>query len=62
MAIKGGALAAAREVLALQQARRAQDDAYSAAPRPAEPPLEPGAPANRVIEAWKRHRGPDAPT
>jgi Holin of 3TMs, for gene-transfer release len=56
MAIKGGALAAAREVIAMQQARRAQDEAECAALRTTEGSLEPEAPANRVIEAWKRHR------
>jgi hypothetical protein len=56
MAIKGGALAAAREVMAMQQARRAQDEAERAALRTAAPSPEPEGPANRVIEAWKRHR------
>jgi Holin of 3TMs, for gene-transfer release len=56
MAIKGGALAAAREVLAIQQAKR-EHDAAARAPLP-QPgaPREPDEPSNRVIEAWKRHR------
>jgi Holin of 3TMs, for gene-transfer release len=56
MAIKGGALAAAREVLAMQQAKRAQDEAERAALRTSERSLQPEGQANRVIEAWKRHR------
>jgi hypothetical protein len=56
MAIKGGALAAAREVLAIQQAKR-EHDAAARAPLPqAEAPVAPDAGSNRVIEAWKRHR------
>lgn len=56
MAIKGGALAAAREVLALQQAKR-EHDAATRAPLPlsVDAPAPDGSP-NQVIEAWKRHR------
>jgi len=56
MAIKGGALAAAREVLALQQAKR-EHDAAARAPLslPEEAPA-PEGPPNRVIETWKRRR------
>ena len=56
MAIKGGALAAAREVLALQQAKR-EHDAAARTPLPqADAPVAPDAGSNRVIEAWKRQR------
>jgi Holin of 3TMs, for gene-transfer release len=55
MAIKDGALAVAREVLAVQQAKREHDEAARAA-APAETPLERDGRANRVIQAWKRHR------
>jgi Holin of 3TMs, for gene-transfer release len=56
MAIKGGALAAAREVLALQQAKR-EHDASARTPLPqADAPVAPDAGSNRVIEAWKRQR------
>jgi Holin of 3TMs, for gene-transfer release len=56
MVVKDGALAVAREVLAMQQAKRAQEEAERAALRTAEPMLESEGRANRVIEAWKRHR------
>jgi hypothetical protein len=61
MAIKGGALEVARELLALQRAAREPDDAAQAPSPPPEPahteaPAEPAVPSNRVIEAWKRHR------
>jgi hypothetical protein len=57
MAIKGGALEVAREVMALQQARRERDavapglDADCVGSLPSCP-----RPGNRVIEAWKRQR------
>ena len=56
MAIKGGALEVAREVLALQQAKREHDRVQPAEPAHDRAPAEPTAPSNRVIEAWKRHR------
>jgi hypothetical protein len=64
MAIKDGALAVAREVLAVQQAKREHDEATRA---PTIPDAE-GQPGptrslssgltrgNRVIESWKRRR------
>ena len=59
MAIKDGALAVAREVLAVQQAKREHDEAARAA-APAEAALDRDGRANRVIEAWKRRRLLDA--
>jgi Holin of 3TMs, for gene-transfer release len=56
MAIKGGALAAAREVLALQQAKREHDTAARPPLPQADAPVAPDAGSNRVIEAWKRQR------
>jgi hypothetical protein len=57
MAIKDGALAVAREVLAIERAKREHDEAaYPPADEPATPPLARGQGANRVIEAWKRQR------
>jgi hypothetical protein len=56
MAIKGGALAAAREVLAIQQAKREHDAAARPPLPPGEAAVAPDADSNRVIEAWKRHR------
>jgi hypothetical protein len=59
MAIKDGALTVAREVLAVQQAKREHDEAAQAAVQAAAP-LERDGRANRVIEAWKRRRLLDA--
>jgi Holin of 3TMs, for gene-transfer release len=56
MAIKGGALEVAREVLALQRAAREQDPVQGAEPVPEDTPAEPVGSSNRVIEAWKRQR------
>jgi hypothetical protein len=56
MAIKGGALAAAREVLAIQQAKREHDAAARPPLPPAETTVAADAEPNRVIEAWKRQR------
>jgi hypothetical protein len=56
MAIKGGALEVAREVLALQQAARERNQAQRAEPAYGDAGPEPAGPSNRVIEAWKRHR------
>ena len=55
MAIKGGALEVAREVLALQRAARARGEAALPALPQADAPLASEGPTNRVIEAWKRH-------
>ena len=57
MAIKGGALEVAREVLALQRAAREHDRAQPAEPGYIDAPPEPAGHRNRVIEAWKRRRG-----
>ena len=64
MAIKGGALAVAREVMALQRAARAHEPAERAKPVPdfdghAVPTQSASSDStrgNRVIEAWKRQR------
>ena len=56
MAVKGGALDVAREVLALQRAAREHGVAQPAEAAYAEPLVEPTGPSNRVIEAWKRQR------
>ena len=56
MAIRGGALEVAREVLALKRAARAHDRAQLAEPGYGEGPAEPARPSNRLIEAWKRQR------
>jgi hypothetical protein len=56
MAIKGGALEVAREVLALQRAAREHDPMQGAEPVPEDTPAEPVGSSNRVIEAWKRQR------
>jgi Holin of 3TMs, for gene-transfer release len=69
MAVKGGALAVAEEVLAIRRAAREQDQASPPAPASAdavparaplphaEVPVTPAGHSNRVIEAWKAHRG-----
>ncbi len=76
MAVKGGALAVAKEVLAIQREAREQDQAPPPAPASADPasasaaapsagppllqaelPHAPAGHPNRVIEAWKAHRG-----
>ena len=62
MAIKGGALAVAREVLAMQRAGREREQARGAEPAAGDPPAMPtveqpaGHITNRVVEAWKRQR------
>jgi hypothetical protein len=68
MAVKGGALTVAQEVLAMQRAARAHNEAPDAEPAAAdapparspmpqaEMPPEPAAHPNRVIEAWQRQR------
>lgn len=56
MAIKGGALEVAREVMTLQRAARARDDVQRAEPADDDAPTEPAGHANRVIEAWKQQR------
>ena len=61
MAIKGGALEVAREVMALQQAKREHDRMQRAEPAYADAPAEPAGHSNRVIEAWKRQRALAAP-
>ena len=56
MAIRDGALAIAREIVALQRAARAGDESPPAPLPQAGVPLERDVRANRVIEAWKRQR------
>jgi hypothetical protein len=56
MAIKGGALEVAREVMALQRRAQERDEAAPAPLPQAGPTIEPERRANRVIEAWQRHR------
>jgi hypothetical protein len=56
MAIKGGALEVAREVMTLQRAARARDDVQRAEPADDDAPTKPAGHANRVIEAWKQQR------
>ena len=56
MAIKGGALEVAREVVALQQAKREHDRLQRAEPAYADALAEPAGHSNKVIEAWKRQR------
>jgi hypothetical protein len=56
MAVKGGALAVAQEVLAIQRAAREHNEAPPAEPAAVEPPSEPAEQPNRVIEAWQRQR------
>jgi Holin of 3TMs, for gene-transfer release len=69
MAVKGGALAVAQEVLAMQRAARERDQAPETArapqdtslapsPDPTHPegPTEPAGHPNRVLEAWQRQR------
>ena len=56
MAVKGSALEVARELLAMQRAAREQDEAARAPLPQAGPPIESETRANRVIEAWQRHR------
>jgi hypothetical protein len=56
MAIKGGALEVAREVLALQRAAREHDRAQGPEPAHDDAPAESAGSSNRVIEAWKRQR------
>jgi hypothetical protein len=56
MAVKGDALAVAREVLALQRAAREQGQTQRAAPDQGESPAESAAPPNQVIETWRRRR------
>jgi hypothetical protein len=56
MAIKGGALAAAREVLEIQKAKREHDAAARAPLSQPDAPAEPASGSNRVVEAWKRQR------
>jgi hypothetical protein len=62
MALRGGALEVAREVLALQRAARAHEGAQAAGPACGDVPGErAGQHSNRVIEAWKRQRALAAP-
>jgi Holin of 3TMs, for gene-transfer release len=60
MAIKGGALEVAREVLAMQRAAHARNDERRAEPAhpeaPSEPAVEQTGRTNSVIEVWKRQR------
>jgi hypothetical protein len=56
MAIRGGALAVAQEVLAIQRAARERNEAPGAEPTAVEPPIEPAGHPNRVLEAWQRQR------
>jgi hypothetical protein len=56
MAIRDGALATAREIMALQRAARVGAEAPPAPLPQAGLPLKPVVRANRVIEAWKRQR------
>jgi hypothetical protein len=56
MAIKGGALEVAREVLALQRAAREHDLVQVAEPAQNDTPAKAAGSSNRVIEAWKRQR------
>jgi hypothetical protein len=60
LAIQGGALAVAREVLAMHRAARAHDRAQRAEPAypdaPGVPPIDWAGGTNGVIEAWKRQR------
>jgi hypothetical protein len=56
MAIRGDTLAVAREILALQRAARAHNEAPRAEPAAVEPPTEPAGHPNRVIEAGQRQR------
>jgi hypothetical protein len=57
MAIRDGALAIAREIMALQRGPRVRPEAPPAPLPRAGVPLERDVRANRVIEAWKRQRG-----
>jgi hypothetical protein len=59
MAIKDGALTVAREVMAVQKAKREHDEAAQAVVQTQVPADRDGR-ANRVIEAWKRRRLLDA--
>jgi Holin of 3TMs, for gene-transfer release len=56
MAIKGGALAAAHEVLAIQRAKREHDEAARARLPHSDEAAAPDGPANHVVETWKRRR------
>ena len=56
MAIRGGALAVAQEVLAIQRAAREHNETPGAEPAAEEPPTEPSGHPNGVIEAWQRQR------
>ncbi len=56
MAVKGGALEVAREVLALQRAAREHDRVQRAEPAHIDAPAESAGHSNKVIEAWKRRR------
>jgi hypothetical protein len=56
MAVKGGALKAAEELLAMQRAAREHNEAPGAEPAALEPPSAPAGQPNRVIEAWQRQR------
>jgi holin (3TMs family) len=65
MAVKGGALGFAREVMAMQHAVRERDAAPSPQPAYADAPVrlpqadalvEPAGHTNRVIDAWKSQR------
>ena len=57
MAVKGGALAVAREILAV---RRAEQQLDESAPPPAGPPAAPASAivpsSNPVIEEWRRRQ------
>jgi hypothetical protein len=56
LAVRDGALAIAREMVALQRAARERDDSARAQLPRADAPFEPTPHPNRVIEAWKRRR------
>jgi hypothetical protein len=55
MAIKGGALTAAREIMSMQRAREREETVRPPLPPAAEAPAPDGTP-NRLVEAWKRQR------